>query len=48
MPSNFGYYYPNESKRIAAWQKHYENKGCHPKKAYDVAVRKVSNSSTWP
>lgn len=40
--------YKNESPRIRAWQRHYEAKGCHPMKAYDVACEKVRRKGTWP
>lgn len=44
----FDYGYRNESPRIAAWKAHYMRKGCTDTKAYDVAVRKVRQASTWP
>lgn len=48
MPSELGYYYRNDSARIAAWAAHYERKGCHPVKARTVALDKVRRSHTWP
>lgn len=49
MPiDGWGYDYPNESRRIAAWKAHYMRKGCTNTKAYDVACRKVRSARTWP
>ena len=47
MPSSFGYE-RNDSKRIQAWKDHIIQKGCHPVKAYDVALKKCRKSITWP
>jgi hypothetical protein len=38
----------NNSKRIAAWQAHYQRKGCSERKANNLAVAKCRSRQAWP
>jgi hypothetical protein len=45
MPFVGSYYGPNLSKLRAAWRAHYMRKGCSPRKADCLAMKK---RHTWP
>lgn len=49
MPCNdFNYFGDNLGPLIKAWTAHYIAKGCHPRKAKEVASARARRKRTWP